>query len=220
MTFSGEVEGWAQTFVQAADGLGAAQQLTKGIPTFPFAASPDGSLLLVREFPSDGGWDLGLVRVQNPETRRTVERTKWSEHNPALSPDGRWLAYQSSKTGRYEIFARSFPLSEAGEIQITARGGTRPMWSRDGKSLFYWSESGDVASINGIQITPGPPRAGAHRREIIKGPYVSAGTNTGYDFFGDRFLLMKNVLPDGTKPRREIVIAQNWFAELGRLAPR
>ena len=94
------------------------------------------------------------------------------------------------------------------------------MWSRDGKSLFYWSESGDVASINGIQITPGPPPSWGAPAEIIKGPYVSAGTDTGYDFFGDRFLLMKNVLPDGTKPRHEIVIAQNWFAELGRLAPR
>ena len=147
LAFSGEVERWAQIFLQTADGLGAARQLTTGLPTFPFAASPDGRLLLVREFPPDGGWDIGVVPVENPDTRRTVERTKWFEHNPVLSPDGRWLAYQSNKTGRDEIFARSFPLSGAGEIQITARGGTRPVWSRDGKSLFYWSESGEVVSI-------------------------------------------------------------------------
>ena len=110
LAFSGEVERWAQTFLQTADGLGAARQLTTGLPTFPFAASPDGRLLLVREFPPDGGWDIGVVPVENPDTRRTVERTKWFEHNPVLSPDGRWLAYRVEQDGARRDFRAFVPI--------------------------------------------------------------------------------------------------------------
>jgi serine/threonine-protein kinase len=220
LAFSAEVDGWAQVFVQAADGLSAAKQLTSTLPTFPFSASRDGNLLFVREYPSDTGWDIGLLPVRDPATRRTVERTKWLEHNPGLSPDGRWLTYQSNKTGRFEIFVRSFPLSGAGEIQITSQGGTRPVWSRDGKTLFFWNESDDSTSLYGIKVNAGPPATWGAPTVAIKGSYVSAGNDTSYDVFGERFLLMKNVVPDGTMPRHEIVIAQNWFAELARLAPR
>jgi Tol biopolymer transport system component len=220
LAFSGEVEGWAQVFLQNADGTGSARQLTHGLPSFPFAASPDGSVLFVREYPSDGGWDIAVVPVQKPKARRTVYRTKWFEHNPVLSPDGRWLTYQSNKTGRFEIFVTSFPLSGAGEIQITGLGGTRPVWSRDGKTLYYWSESGDVVSVNGIEITQGPPASWGPPAVIVKGAYVTASTDNAYDSYGDRFLVMKNVLPNGARPRHEIVIAQNWFGELARLVPR
>ena len=131
VVYSGTVDGWGQVFEQRADGLGRPRQITTGIPSFPFAVTRDGTLLIVGEFPPDGGWDIGLVPIQNPDERRTVERTKAVENNPVLSPDGRWLAYQSNKTGRNEIYVRPFPVSGQGEIAITAEGGTRPVWARE-----------------------------------------------------------------------------------------
>ena len=124
------------------------------------------------------------------------------------------------QNGSYEIYVRSFPFSGASEIQITAQGGTRPVWSRDGKTLFYWVERGDSASINGIQVNDGPPSSWGAPTGIIHGAYVSAGADRSYDVHGDRFLLMKNVFPEGRKPRHEIVVALNWFGELDRLVPR
>ena len=114
-------------FERRADGLGPARQVTSGLPSFPFAATPDGTILFVREFPPDSRWDIGVVPMQNPASRQTVERTTASENNPVLSPDGRWLTYQSSKTGRFEIYVRPFPLSGQGDIAVTAEGGTRPV---------------------------------------------------------------------------------------------
>ncbi len=66
-------------------------------------------------YPPDGAWDIGIVPIQPPGARQTVERTKATENNPVLSPDGRWLAYQSNKTGRFEIYARPFPAFGQGE---------------------------------------------------------------------------------------------------------
>ena len=215
---SGTVDGWGQVFEQRADGLGTPRQVTTGIPSFPFAASRDGKLLIVGEFPPDGGWDIGLVPIQNPDERRTVERTKAAENNPALSPDGRWLAYQSNKTGRNEIYVRPFPVSGQGEIAITAEGGTRPVWARDGSELYYWTVDRRLVVIKGIRITPGPPSSWGAPTVVLEGAYVSAGFNTDYDVRDGRFLLMKESAGAASRAA-EIVVVQNWHEEVKRLVP-
>ena len=116
VAFAGVVDGMGQSFEQRADGLGTARQVTSGLSSFPLAASPDGTLLLVREYPPDGSWDIAVVPLQNPAARRTVERTPALENNPVLSPDRRWLAYQSQKTGRYEVYVRPFAPAGGGRF--------------------------------------------------------------------------------------------------------
>jgi eukaryotic-like serine/threonine-protein kinase len=217
LVFSATVDGWGHTFERRADGLGEPRQITSGLPSFPSAASRDGALLIVREYPPDGGWDIGVVPLQTPERRQTVERTKASENNPVLSPDGRWLAYQSNKTGRYEVYVRPLPLSGTGEIAVTAEGGTRPVWSRDGSELYYWTASRTAVAIKAIRITSGPPSSWSAPSVIVEGPYVTTSHDTEYDVWEGRFLLMKDFTADGLRPGREIVVVQNWFEELGRL---
>ena len=173
LAFSATVDGWGQAFEQRADGLGEPRQITSGLPSFPSAASRDGALLIVREYPPDGSWDIGVVPLQSPQTRQTVERTKASENNPALSPDGRWLAYQSNKTGRSEVYVRPLPLSGTGEIAVTAEGGTRPVWARDGSELYYWTASRTSVAIKAIRITLGPPSSWGAPSIIIEGAYAT-----------------------------------------------
>ena len=219
LAFSATVDGWGQAFEQRADGLGEPRQITSGLPSFPSAVSRDGALLIVREYPPDGGWDIGVVPLKAPQTRQTVERTKASENNPALSPDGRWLAYQSNKTGRPEVYVRPLPLSGTGEIAVTAEGGTRPVWARDGSELYYWTASRTSVAIKAIRITSGPPSSWGAPSVIIEGAYATTSPDTEYDVWEGRLLLMKDSAAEGVRPGREIVVVQNWLGELGRLVP-
>ena len=60
------------------------------------------------------------------------------ESNGEVSPDGRWLAYQSNESGREEVYVRPFPNVETARRQVSTGGGTRPLWSRNGRELFYY----------------------------------------------------------------------------------
>jgi serine/threonine-protein kinase len=218
VAYSGTVDGWGQVFEQRADGMGTPRQVTTGLPSFPFGATRDGTLI-VGEYPPDGGWDIGLVPIQNPGARTTMERTKAYENNPALSPDGRWLAYQSNKTGRSEIYVRPFPVSGQGEIAITAEGGTRPVWAGDGSELYYWTVDQRLIVIKAIRITPGPPSGWGAPTVVLEGAFASAGSNTDYDVRDGRFLLMKDSADGESRAAREIVVIQNWHEAVRRLAP-
>ena len=219
VTFSGAVDGWGQVFVQRADGLEAARQVTRALPSFPFSASRDGAAIIVAEFPPDGGWDIGVVPVENPEMRQTVERTKDVEHNPVLSPDGRWLTYQSNKTGRQEIYVRPFPLTGQGEVAVTDDGGTRPVWARDGSELYYWTAGRTSVAIKAIRTNSGPPSTWDAPRTIVEGPFATTSRDTEYDVWDGRFLFMKDFTAGGLQHGREIVVVQNLIDEIGRLAP-
>jgi hypothetical protein len=90
------------------------------------------------------------------------------------------------------------------------------VWSRDGSELYYWTEVRDTVSIKAIYVTAGSPASWGAPRVVATGAYVTASSDRGYDFSGDRFLVMKNAIPGGSTPRQEIVIAQNWYAEVTR----
>ena len=219
LAYSSQVAGWGQVFERRADGLGPARQVTSGLPSFPFAATPDGTILFVREYPPDSRWDIGVVPMQNPASRQTVERTTASENNPVLSPDGRWLTYQSNKTGRFEIYVRPFPLSGQGDIAITAEGGTRPVWARDGSELYYWTAGRSTVAIKSTRVTAGEPSSWGAPETVVEGPFVTSAFDTDYDVWDGRFLLMKDHADDGVLPAQEVVVVQNWIQELRRLVP-
>jgi Tol biopolymer transport system component len=65
-----------------------------------------------------------------------VVQTKFNEHSGQFSPDGKWIAYMSSESGRYELYVQLFP-GPGGKTQISASGGRSPRWRRDGKEMFY-----------------------------------------------------------------------------------
>ena len=68
---------------------------------------------------------------------RALLETSFVEQNAELSPDGRWLAYQSNESGRDEVYMRPFPNLEAGRWLVSTNGGTTPLWARSGEELFY-----------------------------------------------------------------------------------
>ena len=89
---------------------------------------------------------------------RPFVQTKFSETSATFSPDGRWLAYQSNESGRFEVYARSFPDGKQ-TVQVSAEGGIAPVWSRTGREIFYRSTSGMVMAAD-ARLSPefGKPR--------------------------------------------------------------
>ena len=117
---------------------------------------------------------------------------KYSEGYPRISPDGRWMAYQSNQSGRNEVYVHTFPDVNQGRWQISTNGGDSPLWSPDGKELFY--RSGD--SILAAEVETEPVFKPLNPKILFKGTYFSFRIlmeYTSWDIHPDtnRFLMIK-----------------------------
>jgi eukaryotic-like serine/threonine-protein kinase len=134
----------------------------------------------------------------------------FNEIGAKLSPNGQWIAYISDETKRYEIFAQTFP-TRGGKWQVSTNGGTRPVWSRDGKELYFIGADGklmavDVRSGPGGTFESGAPRA-------LFDPRIGGDQFDGFDVSKDgRFLIPAVVEQSGTP----ITIVANWTAGLNK----
>ena len=175
----------------------------------PYAITPDGGTLIFREhsvdLTADAGDIMAMPLAGNRRARLLIQ-TPAREMNAELSPDGRWLVYQSDESGRDEIYIRPFPNVSAGKTQVSTNGGTRPLWARSGRELFY--ESGGalmrVAVTTGAALTVTPPE------KLFGGPYVYGLLEHMYDITpdGQRFLMLKEAPPppDASPPARIVVL--------------
>lgn len=131
-----------------ADGAGEAQLLLESKNSLgPYSFSPDGKRLAYSQQNAETGSDLWTLPLDtsDPEHPKPGKpelflRTPFKALDPSFSPDGRWISYSSTESGRREVFVRPFPgggASGAGRWQISTGGGRFPIWSRDGRELFY-----------------------------------------------------------------------------------
>lgn len=132
--YSSDRDGVANLYWQAADGTGEAERLTKGGQSqSPYSTSPDGKYVVFREVSKSGGdSNLLALALNGDRTPRSLMATPASELSGEISPDGRWLAYESTESGRSEIYVRPWPSVADGRWQVSANGGRAPLWSRDG----------------------------------------------------------------------------------------
>ena len=145
LAFRSQRSGPHNLFWQAADGTGPVERLTESPnEQSPHAFSPDGTRLLIREERPTTGADLALLTLEGERRVETLVQTTFTERNGEISPDGRWLAYQSDESGQFEIYVRPFPDVNSGRWQISTGGGTRPLWARRGRELFYVAPDGAV----------------------------------------------------------------------------
>lgn len=128
----------------------------------------------------------------------------------AISPDGRWIAYRSDESGRFEVYVRLFPNVEAGRWQISSSGGWHPGWSHDGRQLYFQTLANDVMSVavaSGQTFT-----ASAAVRLFGTDGYYAAPNARSYDIGRDgRFLMVKNLQQ---KDARYAVVVENWLDEV------
>jgi Tol biopolymer transport system component len=142
--------------------------------------------------------------------------TPFDEGAPQFSPDGRWLAYVSNESGRYEIYVQPYP-GPGGKWQISTEGGTEPVWNPNGRELFY--RSGDKMMAVDVATQPSFTVGKAH--VLFEGPYQPSWTSAqNYDVSpdGQRFLMLKPVESTEAAPT-QINVVLNWFEELKRRVP-
>src|SRR5262249_49181005 len=131
LLFASDRAGAANLFWQAADGSGAAEQLTQS-PTgqqVPMSVSPDGKLVVFRDGTAQG-FELSTLALSKDHHVEKLVHTSFSEQNGEISPDGHWLAYQSNDSGRFEIYVRPFPDVNSARWQVSSGGGVQPLWAR------------------------------------------------------------------------------------------
>jgi len=109
---------------------------TEGNFLTPREVSADGRFLLYLASSPSTGWDIWAMSLTGDRKRFPVVATSFEERDPVFSPDGRWIAFQSDETGRFEIYAQPFPGPSA-KLSISNNGGTQPRWGRNGKEVFY-----------------------------------------------------------------------------------
>ena len=145
-------------------------------------------------------------------------KTNFDERRGQFSPDGRWVAYQSNESGRFEIYVRPFPGPSSpggadgrggGQWQVSTAGGMSPRWGPGGKELDYIAPDGTLMAapiaVNGANLEPGRPVALFRTRIVGGGTDLNVGTN--YDIARDGRILINTVLDDAASP---ITLIQNW----------
>jgi len=212
-----------------ADGTGDAELLVDLEESIAeLAWSPDGGSLLARTAGVPGvigGRDIYSVQLATEGSPVPLLTSTADEAAPALSPDGRWLAYSSDETGRREVFIRPYPNVQAGQFQVSSGGGRAPAWSSDGNELFFVADAaGDVADSRRMmvaRIDRGPPFRvlGPETLFEIDDNYYLANNSTSYRVADDdqRFLMARFL---GEGARIELVFVQNFFQVLRERAPR
>jgi Tol biopolymer transport system component len=144
-------------------------------------------------------WALAMDGEKNEKTPIAVAQTMSEEREARFSRDGRWIAYESNESGRFEIYAQPFP-GQGGKSQISTGGGTFPRWHRDGRSLFYLDQANRVMTVS---VTPNGPKVEAGTPVALFPLPQGAAFEVSPD--GQRFLINEI-----TKEPSPITILLNW----------
>jgi hypothetical protein len=147
--------------------------------------------------------------VEGDRTPRPFIKTPFLERAPVVSPDGKWLAYQSNESGRFEIYVVAFPQGDR-KRQISTEGGFSPIWAHNGRELFYHNG----AALMATSIVTQPEFVPERPRELFKGRYTGTFEVSPDD---ERFLMIKSLTQDASAT--QVNLGLNWFAELQRLLP-
>jgi Tol biopolymer transport system component len=210
--------GWASSrrgryhvYLKAASGVGREDSLKHELDADegPWDWSRDGRLLSAARGPANN-WDI-WTRATTEEPASVFLQTGFAERNPRLSPDGRWIAYQSNESGRNEIYVQPFP-GPGGKWQVSTGGGIQPQWRGDGKELFYLDP---VQSVMAVPVAAGATFESGNPTALFRARL--AGINLGglgwaVTSAADRFLLNS---PLGGGAARFAVVT-NWTSELGK----
>jgi Tol biopolymer transport system component/DNA-binding winged helix-turn-helix (wHTH) protein len=193
-----------------ADGSGPPELLFESAyPKYATSSAPAARLLAFVEARPEARWDIWLLDLHDKPIARPFLQTRFSESCPSLSPDGRWIAYESDESGRAEIYVRAVS-DLKGKWQISPDGGDRPRWSRDGRRIVYRSGSQMMA----VAVRAGDAFSAEKPQVLAEGPFAPGGVaTTNYDITADgRRLLLIRPAPD--PPQLPLIVVENWFSEL------
>jgi eukaryotic-like serine/threonine-protein kinase len=188
----------------AADGSGPARALpSTTLEPWEVELTPDGRSLVARTAGGPGSRDIWLLPRDGSSPPAGLLTTPADEVAPTVSRDGRWMAYVSNESGRAEVYVRAFP-GMGGRYQVSLAGGAEPVWSRDGRELFYRNGgalySAAVRAGGGFEIA-------SRTRLFVEPEYAFDLTHRYYDVTPDGRFVMIRDLEGGSR----LNVTLNWF---------
>jgi Tol biopolymer transport system component len=183
--------------------------------------SPDGRYMAYTQMEPGAGTGIWMLPLQGDRAPQPFVKAKFMDGSGRFSPDGKWVAYCSPESGRAEVYVQPWP-GPGPKIQISSEGGDDPIWSRDGKELFY--RDGDKMMVVTVATQP---TFRAFKPQLLWEGHYSHGmssscgppgtTSANYDVTSDgrRFLMVKDLDQDAISTR--IVVVLNFTEELKRL---
>jgi len=222
--FDGDVGlGWL-----AADGSGPIEVLVRGVAMRSYDRTnpvmlPDGSgIILTGLAPGAATEDLLIVRLTGATRLDTLLRAEGVERNPAIAPNGGFIAYDSDESGRSEVYVRPFPDVGSRRWQISTGGGAGPVWTRYGRELVYGGPQDRIMATR-VRGDSADEFAFSKAEPLFTfGTRVQNNLDRNFDVTGDgeRYLF---VVADGAPASDtsvNLVLIKNWVSELVRLVPR
>ena len=216
IAFISNAKGPGDIVVKPSSGSGDEEFLTGGdtpgtrsdAPKFTGHWSGDGRVLAYHAVGVKPGPDLWTMSLTDRKAALFLA-TPATEVLPFFSPDGRWIVYQSNESGRFEIYVRPFP-QPGGKWQVSTEGGHAPIWSADGKEIFFVGDDSRLTAVPvradaGIEIGTPEPLFEVHLRRSVLGRLYDVSAD------GKRFLL--NTAVDDVRSA-SLTLVQNWSAEL------
>ena len=205
-------------FWKAADGTGSVDRLKEGAAR-PWAWAADGRLIF-----NQAPGDIGVLTMEGERTVEMLLDAEYVEAAPALSPDGRWLAYESSETGTPLIHVKPFPNLD-GQWNVSLDIGMRPVWSPDGSELFYWDPQASMLMV--AQVETEPTFSNSTPRPLLStsGYFFVSPVGRRFDLApdGDRFVFLRSgggdLQTSDDADFSRLIFVEHWFEELKRLVP-
>ncbi len=224
LVFSSDKGGLDQLYRKRADGSGESQPVptpAKASSLWASSWSRDGHIAFTAAN-SPSGFDVFVASAAAPEKAEAFVSTPFRESDAAFAPDGRWLAYTSNESGRLEVYVRPFPPG-GGRWQVSDGGGAYPRWSRDGRQLFYRTDTGIMSApveAAGDTLRVGRPTV------AIQGAFRGGTTGIGAGGFsfadydvsadGQRFVVFPAGQGTGRAEHPHVTLVTHWFEDLAR----
>jgi serine/threonine-protein kinase len=213
-------------FWTRSDGAGKPQPLTQSRSLqVPWSFAADGKRLAFHEINPETGYDLWTVPVESDAGGLRAGKpepflqTPFDERQGSFSPDGRWMAYVSDESGSFQVCVRAFP-DKGGKWQISNSGGRNPLWSRNGRELFFRTEDNQIMvasyTVKGDSFVADKPRAWSEKR------LANIGIASNYDLAPDGkriAALMPVETQEMQKTQNHVIFLENFFDELRRKFP-
>jgi serine/threonine-protein kinase len=199
-------------FLQKADGSGVSERFFVGdLPMTAGAFTSGGNQILTIPLGRDGSWDIGTVSNPDAPESAALLVTPFNEGWPALSPDGRWLAYGSDESGQLEVYVRPYP-GPGAKVLVSQNGGREPVWSRDGRELYYVGFEQQASQLVAVGVETEPEFRVRSRVALFDASeYEPADPHANYDVGPDgRFVMVHQ------GRLSEMVMVLNWTEEVRR----
>jgi eukaryotic-like serine/threonine-protein kinase len=211
---------------RVSDGTGEEEKLG-AVPNrslYPWSWSSDGKTLVLMDQAVRGeaaptlGSHIGALSIEGDRKWKPLLQEKLYEAHPQISPNGRWMAYESWESGQSEVYVRPFPEVGTGKWLVSTSGGWDPLWSHDGRELFYRNGNSVIA----VDVQTEPTFKAGKPKLLFQGANFSGGGHR-WDLSPDskRFLMLKEPqsTPSAGGSPRKINIVLNWLEELKQRVP-